>query len=62
MNVIRGTAYVLAVDASSAHVCIDEWRPTASTPVFPAKNRRSEIAVTLNTKLKRTIFIEFPGY
>ena len=28
---LRGAAHVIAVDESSAHVCIDEWRPTAST-------------------------------
>ena len=27
---LRGTAHVIAVDESSAHVCIGEWRPTAS--------------------------------
>ena len=38
-------------------------QPAPSPPsVFPAKNRRSEIAVALKAKLKWTIFREFPGY
>ena len=27
---LRRTAHVITVDASSAHMCIDEWRPAAS--------------------------------
>ena len=55
------------VDVSSAHVCaltIGVQQPVHSaTSVFPAKNRRSEIAVTLRTKLKSPILREFPaGY
>ena len=30
--VICGTAHVIAVDASSTHVCIDKWCPTAYMP------------------------------
>ena len=32
MYLLRGAAHVIAVYASSAHVCIiDEWRPTTSS-------------------------------
>ena len=45
------------------YCCITGKQPAPSAPsVFPAKNRRSEIAVTLKAKLKWTIFREFPGY
>ena len=58
--------HVIAVDASSVHVCIDKWHPTASMlcPLsLPCKkNRRNEIVVTLKTKLKMHILREFPGY
>ena len=30
-NSLFGATNTLAVDASSSHVCTDEWRPTAST-------------------------------
>ena len=38
--IFRGAAHALAVNASSAHVCTDEWRPTAirpphSQPLYP---------------------------
>ena len=34
-NLLCGTAHIIAVDASSAHMCIDEWCPTASTTLPP---------------------------
>ena len=55
---LRSTTHVIAVYASSAHV---HWRmasmqrPVHSAPlVFPAKIHRSEIAITLKTKLEDT--------
>ena len=55
-------ARVIAVDASSAHMRIDEWRPTASTFCPLSLPRKKSVAVILKTKLKSTIFREFPGY
>ena len=53
----------LAVNASSyPSTCADEWRPTASTLCPLSLPRKESVAVTLKTKLKRTIYREFPGY
>ena len=54
---LRGTAHVIAVDASSAHMSIDEWHPLCPAPsVFPAKiaGVRSQLCSRRSSKGKFT--------
>ena len=54
-----GTAHVIVVDESSAHMmCIDEWRPTASTlcPLsLPRKKVQTVSPSYAQSKAKKTI-------
>ena len=45
-NLSHGVAHTHAVDVSSSHVCIDEWRPTASTLCLFSLPRKKTHAIS----------------